>query len=1416
ALWSVGFTDIAEAGKRAEELMLEGNREQQLTAAYFLAHTDIPYRRTATMLRIFETKPDDFEIQALLMPAFLINMSLAINLAIAIRNDYSIIKGFVKSRVFANYDYYFSSIEEARRTYDILSSIVENLPKKKITYEGLVFPWSSVSFGKADYYTRMAYCASACMDKNLTRFVASHLADIDTETRGKALRLLLNEPENKEEYEYLTKALSDNETYTRKAAAEMLKHELERDTSFLDESIAAEEGKLPSFCYSILEDALRLKKADVRSEAIALLMTMDEKEKVGLVSRLLSDSSEEKRSAGLDILLQMKKEESPTFPEAMEIARSMEKPSTKEQILLDQILGGDGTAGAEEDGAGEFYDKNATYEPVLDPEYTKECMEVFLRIFPNSCFAKKKLFGKKFEGREKEVLKKLDDLIEAHRDDEYVSFGEKHLLGNGLQVSYVPGAVFPFAELWEEFYEKEVKDPDVIIRADYMANAVSYRSLVEKGKPYSEFVDKHIALYFGKEMLSWDEGDYRHATSIKRILPHLLKYVKRDDIAKASCALAYQLTISKEDLLFYSPVDPKVGKAPVTGKNKCETTFMNHAAFRFFTGYLRCGKKSFSYHYALARKFDFEYGRDSRYVYYDTELLHDGGPVIGEYIAACARGIISKDFLYKTMMDKNYIAKALQTITGAVLLQREASDADVGSRFQTRFYRMNNEVNEMLGRRYNSQISQEDLSDEERKILDLAVECYETIVPYVLNVELKRGDSPTVFSPYIKEMKRIYGVRNFVAILSAMGKDSFNRSKYMSYTSKIVSKPDAMSYLLGICIPDNKDGDVKTQAKLLGELLKGTDIKEKRLIEASLFSPEWIPILSEHLGWEGFTSGCYYFIAHMNENFDDRRKATIAKYSPIDDESFRQGAFDKAWFDEVYEILGKKRFDEIYDAAKYISDGAKHSRARKYADAAIGKLNAEEVHAEIVKKRNKDLLMAYGIIPGNEKELQKRYTYIRQFMKEARGYGALRRASETQAGEMAIKNMATAEGYQDETRFILKMENNIAGELAGFWNPAKVEDVEVCLKVNDGKVEISTTKDGKALKSLPARLKKNEYIEDLQEAKKAFTEQYRRTKIMLEEAMESRSAFAKEEIDGMNRNPVLAPLMQTLVFESEDGVFGLLDELTMKDGSMWYVAHPFSMYKAGIWRDIQKKIFEREIVQPFKQVFRELYVKTEEEKEMFHSTRYAGNQIQVKRTLALLKTRRWMPDEETGVQKVYYKENIIATIFALADWFSPSDIEAPTLEYVVFFDRKTFKEIKIADVPDILFSEVMRDVDLVVSVAHAGEVDPEMSHSTIEMRHAIAEFTCMSFGLKNVTFTESHALIEGKRASYTVHLGSGVIHQKGGTMINVLPVHSQRRGRIFLPFIDDDPKTSEILTKILFFAEDQKIKDPFILSQILS
>ena len=247
---------------------------------------------------------------------------------------------------------------------------------------------------------------------------------------------------------------------------------------------------------------------------------------------------------------------------------------------------------------------------------------------------------------------------------------------------------------------------------------------------------------------------------------------------------------------------------------------------------------------------------------------------------------------------------------------------------------------------------------------------------------------------------------------------------------------------------------------------------------------------------------------------------------------------------------------------------------------------------------------------------------------------------------------------------------------------------------------------------------------------------------------------------------------------------------------------------------MQKFLFDKAIRQPFKQVFRELYIPTTEEESATQSRRYAGNQIQPQKTVAVLKGRRWVADYEDGLQKIYYKENIIATIYAMADWFSPADIEAPTLEFVCFHNRKDYKPMKISEIPPVIFSEVMRDVDLAVSVAHAGSVDPETSHSTIEMRRALVELTLPLFHFSNVRVKGNFAYIEGKLGKYNIHLGSGVIHKAGGAQIAVLPVHSQSRGRLFLPFVDEDPKTAEILTKIIFFAEDDKIKDPSILNQI--
>jgi hypothetical protein len=77
-----------------------------------------------------------------------------------------------------------------------------------------------------------------------------------------------------------------------------------------------------------------------------------------------------------------------------------------------------------------------------------------------------------------------------------------------------------------------------------------------------------------------------------------------------------------------------------------------------------------------------------------------------------------------------------------------------------------------------------------------------------------------------------------------------------------------------------------------------------------------------------------------------------------------------------------------------------------------------------------------------------------------------------------------------------------------------------------------------------------------------------------------------------------------------------------------------------------------------------------------------------------------------------------------------------------------------------------------------------------------------------------HALIRGEYGRYSVHLGSGVVHKQPGGALCVVAVQAQHRGRLFLPFADDDPRTAEVISKVLLLARDREIQDPTILQQI--
>lgn len=1416
ALWALSSVDFRDAISFMEQVIETGTAHQVMTCGIFMQNDINENTKQRLAVKAVLHRHEEQNIMAVYLPQL-----ISVNGFSKYQDgEYRRIKTPMRGR--------FESKEQAEQLYGIFKEMLAAFPKKDVEFNPCVFPWNVEAYTKSSIVKQLCLIAADLEDNDKIDEVCPLISLIKGEgyySSGRTVQItmLLSEPKTDIQLDTLVSLSNDREEYSRKAVYSIL-----------------DKCELKDRHYKMLQEMLKYKSADMRKKIIDLLFKQKNEKILESAKELVSDKKEEKRTAGLDMIIRISESDSDEDikKDFTDLVSLIEKPTSKEQILIDRISGETKTANDEE-GYG-LYKETDSYEPVIDMEFIASCKEDFIKLFPST-----KLFGNKPAGKITQLLKSkggkqeldlngiltaLDKLIEEHKNDEYTDYyGETRLLGNtqgygSFTTKDKNGeSTIPFKELWDKFYEEYVRD-----------GLTAYKlSLITAGEGL-----------FSKNVLGGEyelKASFMHLSRISSIIRYYYNnHFDSSQLFTAGIALAYHIAYEakKEDL--YSFIDYRFGskyvsfyldgekltfdfdapKSVVTAITDAKLKTLINSLYSFSDTAREHFKDIFAVKFALGKRFGyFDIGRkdDGNYQLYYSMKRESFTPfTVDTLILAAYKGIITEGFMYKMLMTKE-LSSALDDLS-LLIAFKKSGEMTAKSRF---WYNRSCEgfLKSILELPCSLKLAEHEFTDEDNKRVDFANEIGEKILEVVLKTEMSRGDTETKFTYAIGSIKRIYGAKRLVTLLAALGKDTIDRSTYM-YTYNGISKKRSLSYLLGVCVPEATDN-----AENFKELISKTDVKESRIVEAALFAPLWLDIVGDYLGWDGFRSACYYFIAHTNETMDDKMKAIIAKYTPISAEDLSDGAFDIDWCREAYKTVGEERFNKIYTAAKYISDGAKHSRARKYADAVMGKLGKDECIKNITEKRNKDTLMAYALIPlDNEKDMIDRYLFIQEFKKQSKKFGAQRKASETKASELALQNLSKNAGFTDVSRLTLKMETKLFDNVKPLLDWNDIDEIRLKLEIDEkGSAQILCEKGGKALKSVPSKYNKNEKVMEFTATKKQLVEQYRRTKKMFEEAMENRTEFTAEELQLLCTNPVLSPIVSTLVYISKDklGFFGgskLTDfegkETKLTKSSKLIIAHPFNIYKDGHWHEYQKYLFDNSIVQPFKQVFRELYVKTEEEAQAFRSTRYAGNQIQPAKTVACLKTRRWVADVEEGLQKVYYKENIIASIYALADWFSPADIEAPTLEWVEFFDRKTYKAMRIEDVPDIIFSEVMRDVDLAVSVAHAGGVDPETSHSTIEMRSAIVEFTLPLFKLKNVTLEGTHAFIKGERADYSIHLGSGVVHLQGGPMINILPVHSQHRGKLFLPFVDEDPKTSQIISEILLFAEDKKIKDPFILDQI--
>lgn len=1374
-LWYKGSVDISELVKAMDAIIENGKRHSVLLVSYCLnIIQDEKYSNevSKTVIKKFAKDEETFEKNDALeiLACYLQFISGRVNW-------YSIKRDLEENNV--QMSDYFKDAKEAREFFDIFEYALKSMKESEKLYVPCIFPWYYARISKEELASIMLITA-IFVKGDLTDRAIEYLKQANSYYRGYILEQLLDKPQNKKQKDVVLEMLSD-----RTGASDNAK-EIILSNDMTDEYIVK------------IQDVLRLKTPEVRKNAIEIIYAQDEEKLLNSISYLILQKDVNKRLAGLDIMLRAKSDKKIDSNTLNALADKLISPGSSEQILLEELKGGK----MQDELTKELY--NVNYEIDFDIKIegksaeSKKKNECSNEITVKNNMSPSEIFSTD-EDKLIEIVIKLNALYTEHENYEYKTcYNKDSILANGIMPinNYRNKAElkdYPLAEVWEEFYKKEIKDFKTLYELYMLTSAGEIYSYGNDNYDIKledilgidvEALDKKIKneklKYFGERY--YDRQGY----NVISLLYNEYKKVNRAFIYQASKSIMVHI---------YENFDVNRLAERNTKRWRSRESYNTIFDMYTFMEYVDSGFGQFEGDDEFREYFAIKYYMYKRF--YEFGKKENAGInriFLGliDYAKAVKLGLVEKDEFYIEVLNRGDMSLWIKTINGYI--DGSLPDKEVAG--------------------YNDAINNETIAfikEEGQKIID-----------YMVGIELNRGDSPTQFSKAVHNVKHIEGIDYLIKTLKALGNLKLDRSSW--YFSGGDSKSATLSHLLKICYPSEKDN-----VKKLKEALKDTDITIQRLTEVAMYSSQWIDILEQYLGWKGLASGCYYFQAHMSD-VDKKKESLFAKYTPISVEDLSLGAFDVDWFNAAYRELGSDNFDMLYESAKYISDGAKHSRARKFADAVLGKLDIDDTEMQIEEKRNKDLVASYALIPllknkGKSKDMLRRYKFLQKFLKDSKQFGAQRRASEAKAVEIALDNLARNAGFNDVTRLIWTAETDIIKELKNYFEPKKILDVNVYIKIDEfGKSSIICEKNGKELKALPAKLKKDKYVEELKEVQKNLKDQYSRSRKMLEEAMEDEVEFYVYEIENiMQNNNVIMPLIRDLVFKVGDDMGFYRDKelvsvedkrISLENNDSIKIAHALDLHNSRDWAKYQRYLFDNGIKQPFKQVFRELYVKTGDEIGKDTTLRYSGNQIQPAKTIEVLKTRRWVIDGEEGLQKVYYKQNIIAKIYALADWFSPADIEPPTLEYVEFYHRKTFKKLLIDEIPNLIFTEVMRDVDLAVSVAHVGGVDPETSHSTIQMRKAIVEFNLPLFGLNNVSFTEKHALIKGTLAEYSVHLGSGLVHQKAGSVINVLPVHSQHRGKLFLPFVDEDPKTAEIMSKIVMFAEDGKIKDPSILSQI--
>jgi hypothetical protein len=303
------------------------------------------------------------------------------------------------------------------------------------------------------------------------------------------------------------------------------------------------------------------------------------------------------------------------------------------------------------------------------------------------------------------------------------------------------------------------------------------------------------------------------------------------------------------------------------------------------------------------------------------------------------------------------------------------------------------------------------------------------------------------------------------------------------------------------------------------------------------------------------------------------------------------------------------------------------------------------------------------------------------------------------------------------------------------------------------------------------------------------------------------------------------------------------------DGDIVELWHPVLAPTAEVlaWRALLEA---QQVQQPLKQAFREVYLLTPpEERTRTYSNRMAAHVLKQHQFSSLAKLRGWKYNLLGAYDKGYDSETASLPLptHGLRAEFWVSEVNADgawndtgIYNYVstdqVRFVRGLDEVVPLPEIAPLVFSEVMRDVDLFVGVASVGN-DPQWrdngglaqyrnyweSYSFGELgevaknRKLVLERLVPRLRIGKVSeIRDKFLVVKGKRRTYKIHMGSGnILMEPNDQYLCIVPDRSAKNltADVFLPF-EGDAVLSIILSKALLLMDDDKITDETILRQL--